>query len=76
MGEFEISETTLHRLIVAMVANPADLADLISSLPEFTPQPLIQRISAALQLGFPVLWIKLADDLEDKATWYRSKTIS
>ena len=70
MRGFEISETTLHRLIVVMDANPADLADLISSLPECTPQSLIQRISDGLKLNRRELRNQLARELIMEADRY------
>ena len=71
----EISEITHHRLIVAMDANPIPLAGLISKLLEFPKQPLIEKISKALQLDSIALFTKLATELKEEAERYRGVKI-
>jgi BspA type Leucine rich repeat region (6 copies) len=71
----EISEITRHRLIVAMDANPIALAGLISKLLEFPDQPLIEKISKALQFDSIALFTKLATELKEEAERYRNMVI-
>jgi Leucine-rich repeat (LRR) protein len=73
--ELANSESILHRLIVATDESPATLAELISALPIPYNQPLIQKISEALQLPPKALLMKLADDLERAAARYRSEAM-
>ena len=71
----ETSEITRHRLIVAMDANPIALAGLISKLLEFPDQPLIEKISKALQFDSIALFTKLATELKEEAERYRNMVI-
>lgn len=58
------SETTLHRLAVATGDSPADLAELITAIPDPANKTLLETLSTKLQSDRSTTLRKIAEDLQ------------
>jgi DNA-binding MurR/RpiR family transcriptional regulator len=61
------SETTLHRLAVAMGDSPCDLAELITAIPDPSNKTFLETLSTKLQPDRSTTLRKIAEGLQNAA---------